>query len=196
MKVKQPAILKKLRRNQKGFTLIELLLVIALTGIIGAGATMSIHQVIFGTALSNDLNTAVNQVRNAGYWISRDALMAQSIAAENLTAPKVMVLDWVGLEWKEGSSGYECYNTYHIEYHYSDNKLERYQKITTDKYTTKGQLVETGESESTILVADYITSISIPDPALGAGKLVITIKAKYREAEEGRTYEIKPRPNA
>ncbi len=195
MKVKKKSILKKLKSSQKGFTLIELIIAIALTGIIGAAATMSIHQVITSTALSNNENTAINQVRNASYWISRDAQMAQSIMAENLTAPKILVLDWVGLEWKEESSGNECHNIYHVEYHYDGNELERYQKITTRKYTTTGQLVETVESESTMLVAEHITSISIPDPALSGGKLVITIKAKCRETEEERIYEVKPRPS-
>lgn len=185
----------KLIKNQKGFTLIELIIAIALTGIIAAAATMSIDQVITSTALGNNYNTAINQVRNAGYWVSRDALMAQSIVAENLTAPKVLVLDWVGLEWKEESSGNECHNIYHVEYHYDGNELERYQKITTYKYNTTGQFVETVESESTTLVADHITSISIPDPALSGGKLIITVKARCHEAEEERSCEIKPRPS-
>ncbi len=176
--------------------MIELIIAIALTGIIGAAATMSIHQVITSTALSNNENTAINQVRNAGYWISRDAQMAQSIVAENLTAPKILVLDWVGLEWKEGSSQDErqCTNVYHVEYLYDGNELKRHQKITTYKYTTAGQLVETVESESTMLVADHITSISTLDPALSGGKLVVTIKAECHEVEEERSYEIKPRP--
>jgi len=185
--------MSKLIKKQGGFTLIELIIALALTGIIGTAATMSVHQVILGTALGNNYNTAINQVRDAGYWISRDALMAQSVAAENLTAPKVLVLDWVGLEWKEESSGNTCLNIYHVEYYHDDNELERCQKITTHKYSIEGQLVETVENENTTLVADHIASISIADPALSSGKLIITVKARCHEAEEERTYEIKPR---
>jgi len=197
MKGKKRLSLKSLIRNQRGFGLVELLVAVALTGIVAAAATMSIHQVITSTALSNNQNIAINQVRNAGYWISRDAQMAQSIVAANLTAPKVLVLDWVGLEWKEGFDQDErqCTNAYHVEYLYAGNELERYQKITTYKYTTAGQLVETVESESTMLVADHITSISTLDPALSGGKLVVTIKAECHEVEEERSYEIKPRPS-
>ncbi len=189
----------KLIKNQKGFTLIELIIAIALTGIIAAAAATSIHQVISGTALGNNYNTAINQVRNAGYWVSRDALMAQSIVAENLTAPKVLVLDWVGLEWKEesGPNERQCTNAYHIEYRYDGNELERYQKITTYKYTLNGQFMpdETVISNSTTLVADHITSISISHPPLGNNKWAVTVKARCEQAEEERTYEIKPRPS-
>ncbi len=31
--------------------------------------------------------TVVRQVQNAGYWLSRDAQMAQSVNADNLTSP-------------------------------------------------------------------------------------------------------------
>jgi len=187
--------MRKLIKKQEGFTFIELIIALALTGIISAAAATSIHQVITGTALGNNYNTAINQVRDAGYWISRDALMAQSVVAENLTAPKVLILDWVGLEWKEESSGNTCINIYHVEYHHGDNELERYQKITTHKYSIAGQLVETVESENTTLVADHIASISIPDPALSSGKLIVTVKAECHEVEEERSYEIKPRPS-
>ena len=193
-------MLKRLNGNQQGFTLLELIIVIALTGIIAAAATMAIHQVLTGTALSNDINTAVNQVRNAGHWISRDAQMAQSIETENLAAPKVMVLDWVGLEWKEesGQNERQCSNTYHVEYRSDGNKLERYQKITTYKYTTDGQFMpdETVIKENTTLIANYMTSISIPAPPVGSNRWVVTIKAKCGQAEEERTYEIKQRPSA
>ncbi len=185
--------MRKLIKKQEGFTFIELIIALAITGIISAAAATGIHQVILGTALSNNYNTAINHVRDAGYWISRDALMAQNVAAENLTAPKVLILDWIGLEWKEESSGNTCLNIYHVEYYHGDNELERYQKITTHKYNTDGQLVETVENENTALVAAHIASISIPDPALSSGKLIITVKARCHEAEEERTYEIKPR---
>ncbi len=69
--------MKKLSHSQRGFTLIELLIVIALTGIIATAITMSVGQVFTSTIRSDDQNTAINQVSNAAYWISRDAQMAK-----------------------------------------------------------------------------------------------------------------------
>jgi len=93
MRVRQSAILKKLLGNDKGFTLLELLIVIALTGIISAAAAMSIHQVFTSTALSNDQNTAINQVRNAVHWIGRDGQMAKTVN-DSPEPPKFLELTW------------------------------------------------------------------------------------------------------
>ncbi len=92
--MKKPSMLRRLERSQKGFTLLELIIVIALTGIIAAAAAMSIHQVLTGTTLSNDTNTAINQVRNAGHWISRDVLMAQTVSPDNSDLTKFLTLTW------------------------------------------------------------------------------------------------------
>lgn len=94
--MKQPPMLKRLNRSQKGFTLVELVIAIALAGIIGAAITVSTHQVITGTTLSNDRNTAVNQVRNACHWISRDVQMAQTVD-DNPGGARLLELTWV--EW-------------------------------------------------------------------------------------------------
>ena len=65
-------------KGQGGFTLIELLVVIAISGLITSGLTMTIFQVFGSNARDSTKMTVVRQVENAGYWISRDTLMAQS----------------------------------------------------------------------------------------------------------------------
>jgi len=94
--MKQSAMPKRLNGSQKGFTLVELTVVIALAGIIGAAIIMSTHHVIRGTTLSNDRNTAVNQVSNACHWISRDVQMAQTVD-DNPGGATLLELTWV--EW-------------------------------------------------------------------------------------------------
>ena len=81
-------ILRRMRlinKNQRGFTLIELLIAIAITGLVSGGITMTLFQVFNINALSTNHMIAVRQVQNAGYWISRDAQMAQSMVTTGVS---------------------------------------------------------------------------------------------------------------
>ena len=170
MKMKKPSMLKKLRENQHGFTLVELIIVIALIGIISAAATMAIHQVLTGTTLSNDLNTAVNQVRNAGHWISRDTQMAQTVE-DNPADPKILELTWE--DW-EGSPHTVYYTLQH-------GKLERnydgYQQVLIAQYIKP-------KGEGTDCHWDEVERM-----------LTVTFTAQAGEESETRTFQVKPRPD-
>ena len=164
---------KKLSRGQKGFTLIELLVAIALTGIIGTAAAMSIHQVLTGSALSNDLNTAINQVRNAGYWISRDALMAQSV---NITGASDFPLT---LTWTD-SDGHMHQVVYTLDTPDELKQLRRRETIDTQ--------------ETTITVSRYIDTGNTS--CYWDGKaLTVNITAEVGDTTETRTFQVKPRPD-
>lgn len=173
-------MLRRLDRNQKGFTLIELLLVIALTGIIGTAAAMSIHQILTGTVLSNDQNTAINQVRNAGYWISRDALMAKpgTIVVNNETAEQTfLVLSWENWDGSENHTA-----TYKLLNLSDDLKeLRRYYD---------------GDSTGT-LIARYIKpkGLGITDCYWDGEVLTVNITAEVGDTTETRTFQVKPRPD-
>ena len=71
--------LKTTNKSQKGFTLNELLIALAITGVIGGTITMSIIQLVSVNAQNTSRITALKQVENATYWISRDAQMAQTV---------------------------------------------------------------------------------------------------------------------
>ncbi len=85
-------------KNQAGFTLIELMAALAITGFIGLGATMASGQVLKETSRNSNYTTASRNAMNAIHWISRDAMMAQTI---NGTAgfPQTQNLSLSWLEW-------------------------------------------------------------------------------------------------
>ncbi len=176
-------IFRGLIKNQKGFTLIELLVVLAITGLISTGITMTTFQVLNVNTQTVSHMITITEVENAGYWISRDAKMAQSIVTDDDTlTPEIerLTLAWVG--WEYESAGNTYVNTYKIRYTHAGSELWRHQEVTT--YDSSGHLVETATSQ--MLVAKH-TAIA---PSTG-NKLTIT--AKVGDAEEARTYEITPR---
>ena len=105
-----------INKNQRGFTLIELLVAIAITGLITGGLTTTIFQVFDINARSNDHMTAVREVQNAGYWISRDTQMAQSMEITGVSGFPLT------LTWNEYGGGdvHEVVYTLLV-----DNKLQR-----------------------------------------------------------------------
>ncbi len=85
-----------LKRNQRGFTLIELMIAVAIGSLVTGAATMTISQVFTGSARSSNHMIAVRQVQNAGYWVSRDAQMAQTVVTTGATGFP-LTLTWI--EW-------------------------------------------------------------------------------------------------
>ena len=121
-----------MNKNQKGLTLMEVLLVFAMTSIISGGITMTFYQVVTGSMRTDNHMIAVAQAQNAGYWVSRDAQMAQNV---NLGASSGFPLiltwtDWVGTQSV-------------VTYTITDGKLQRQ---------------ETGSGTTETVVASFIDS--------------------------------------
>ena len=167
--MKKPSILRKLAKNQKGFTLVELLVAIAIAGIIGAAATMAVHQVITIPIISNNQNTAINNVRNATHWISRDAQSANSTSID--VSPKFLSLE--RLEWDSGN-----WTSHAIDYTLEDNVLWRYYDSGT----------------AGTLIAQYIDTEK-SNCHWDGDVLTVTITSKVGNNSETRTFEVKPRPD-
>lgn len=174
-----------MKRNESGFTFIELLVALAIVALITGAAGAATLQLFASTERSNDHMTAVRQVQNAGYWISRDALMAES--TDNVTTPPdFLVLNWTEWDYDEDS-------IYHrVTYSFQDlsdgiGKLIRTHEIN-------------GEVSAQTLVAEYIYyNPDDPDNPTKASYessvLTMQIAASIGEASEIREYEIWHRPN-
>ena len=160
--------------NQRGFTMIEVIMALAVTAIITGGITMTIFQVFDGNTRSSNHMIAVRQVQNAGYWISHDTQMAQSVA---LTAgPDGFPLTLTWADWDSGDVHKVVYTLL------ADNKLQR------EHYTNLNP-------DATTFVAEYIDPTGTSCQFAG-GKLTFTVTATVGTQSETRTYEVVPRPDS
>jgi prepilin-type N-terminal cleavage/methylation domain-containing protein len=73
----------KLKATEKGFTLIELLVTIGIAAFVVGAASMTIITMMRLTPKTNNWAIALHQVQNAGYWISRDVMMSQTILVDS-----------------------------------------------------------------------------------------------------------------
>jgi prepilin-type N-terminal cleavage/methylation domain-containing protein len=172
-------------KNQTGFTLIELMLAIAISGIITGGITATIFQVVIGSARTSNHMTAVRQVQNAGYWVSHDAKMAQSVGL-GASSGFPLALTWT--DWDNN----EHVVTYTLEDMTGGLKqLEQSHSIT-------GKLTETS------IIAQFIDPGVLPaEPKtkveFASGALTFTVTATVGGGSQGqsetRVYKIVPSPS-
>jgi prepilin-type N-terminal cleavage/methylation domain-containing protein len=152
-------------KNEAGFTLIEILVSLAITALIGLGATMSIAQMLNQTARNNDFTTASRNAMNAVYWISRDAQMAQTISGvAGFPGTSDLSLAWV--DWNNSS--------HNATYSMANDRLLR----TYRTYNVDGQITETTET----LIAEYINpSANMTSCVSVNGTLTLTITSSVGE---------------
>ena len=167
-----------MKPGEKGYTLIELLIAITIMVMASGAAGAGIFQVWRNTERNRDHMTAVRQVQNAGYWISRDAQMAQSVTTE----PDFLIVNW---------TEYETGNQYQVTYTLADMAEGQLKKLL------RNQSIDGGASITT-LVAQYIDS----DPEntscnLTSGIVILIITATAGDGSlvesETRTYKVIPR---
>lgn len=160
-------------RGQNGFTAIEMLVAVTIAALIGGGVVMGISQTVNTSVNNSDHNLAVNEFRNAVYWIRHDAKMAQTIQVDAGESGLPLVMSWV--EWDNSQ--------YEVTYDLDSDKLMRTQSVDGN--------------ESTILVAENV------DPALTSFEfaggmlsfdLTITVGEGSRTVSESQECTVDPRP--
>ena len=173
-----------MKHSEKGYTLIELLIAITIMVLVSGAAGAVIFQILRNIERNNDHITAVRQVQNAGYWISRDAQMAQNVTTDNLTPPDFLILNWT--EWDDAGDPIYHSATYSFE-ELTDGigKLKR------------GHWSSVGANEQT-LIAEYIyyDPNDVDDTSKASYEsplLTVQLTALFKEILETREYKIKHR---
>jgi prepilin-type N-terminal cleavage/methylation domain-containing protein len=175
-----------MRVRERGFTYIELVVAMTIMVLIAAAAAAAIFQIFRGTERNNNHITTVRQVQTAGYWISRDAQMAQTITADNLTLPNFLILSWT--EWD-----YDDEPTYHTATYLLEDLTGGIGKLKRIHWSSAGANEEA-------LIAQYIyyepgdsdetSQASYQNPVLS-----VRLTSLFEETSETREYRIKHRTN-
>jgi len=175
-----------MRQGERGFTTIELAVAIAIIALIGSAATSTMFQVINGTERDHNHMTAIRQVQNAGYWISRDAQMSENVTTDNLSDTDFLVLAWT--EWDASDN-----MTAHSVTYYFEGLSDGIGKLKRSHWSSAGANNET-------LVAKYV-SYDPGDPVNTSNTsylnpvLTVKLTARFGDATETREYKISCRPN-
>ncbi len=175
-----------MKLGEKGFTLIELLIAITIMVLASGAAGAAIFQILRNIERNNDRITVVRQLQNAGYWISRDTQMAQSVITDNLTLPDFLVLNWTEQDDIDDP-------IYHSATYVLEDLADGIGKLKRIHWSSAGTNEQT-------LIAEYIyydpTDVNNTSTAnYQAPILTIQLTAVFEEAWETKEYKIEHRPN-
>ena len=173
-----------INKDQRGFSLTELMLTFLIAGIITGGITMTIFSVINGNIRTSNHMTAVRQVQNAGYWVSRDAQMAQQdpVILTNGGELKSITLTWTDWDGTVHTITYTLEGTeLWRDYDGQRSLVAQFIDLTTKdgEPQTKCDFVDTNgdDIEDTLIL-----------------KVTATVGAGSQQQSETRVYEVVPRP--
>lgn len=162
-----------MKRREKGFTLLEVLIGVAIMAIVVVAVAMTTTTLLLNEGQAAGQNTALPQVQNAGYWISRDVQMARNVVFDD---PDFLLSLDIPVDTDEN-------NDYTIDYLFDGDKLKR------RVYDSLGTLT------SETFIAEYIDTSNTTFSALDAdaGLYKLTVRASRDETGATRSYEISQR---
>lgn len=200
-----------LNKNQRGFTLVEVIIVLAIIGIVIGAATMTIVQVINGSSSTSNHMIAIRQVQNAGYWVSRDVQMAQSVAPALDSDGFPLTLTWTD---RDGDDHQVVYSL--VDMPGGLAKLQRSHSVNGT--TATGIMAEFIDPDETncylykcLICGERLASLAeleahFANEHFGEelqyenGALTFTVTAKVssfpQEQSETRIYHVMPRPGS
>ena len=161
-----------IRRTEKGFTLIELVVGLAIMSVIIVAMGMTITTLVTNSQGTTERSVVLRQVQNAGYSISHDVQMAETVTPDG-TSGFPLTLD-IPIDTDEN-------NDYSVDYLFDGDKLKR------QVYDSSHTLIK----ES--VVAEYIDVAETTFIDLGLNTYELTIRASTGEAVTERSYRIEQR---
>jgi len=166
--------------KQKGFTLVEVLVVTAIGGVLMMGLMLSIHNIVWGSARSNNQVIALTNINHAALSIKKDLLMTQDT---DLTDGDPVPQSSVMLSWTD-YTGFESENqsaSHFSSYTLSGTELQRNydgtvsivgRNITSLGFTQNGKAItvvitaaspEGPEQTETLKFSSYIRAEELPE---------------------------------
>lgn len=172
-----------MKGNQKGVAVVEVMIAMVVTAVIVPAVVMTVLQSMRIGERNNSYITAQSQVQNSGYWITRDAAMAQEVTNDDAETPTV---EFITLLWTNWATG----DTHRIAYLLQDSS-GGLKKLTRQEVITNADNMEIGNS--TMHVAGYL----VPDPTFSvSGNLwTLALTADFGSQTASGEYEIRPRAN-
>ncbi len=174
-----------MKSGEKGFTLVELLVSLAITVLITAAAGAALFQVFQASSRNNDYMTAVRQVENAGFWISRDAQMANSVTT-NTTLPDFLVINWT--EWITATSA-----NYHSATYFFDGLANGIGSLKRNHWSTAG------DNQTTLIAGSIyynpVDTVNTTSLSYEGELLTVRVTALCENTMETREYIISRRTN-
>ena len=176
-----------MKQGEKGFGIIEVVVASAITVLIVGVAFVVIFRVINDTEQSNSHITAVRQVQNAGYWISRDVQRAEGVFTDNLDHPNFIVLSWTEQDYEGGDP------IYHSVTYFFEGLSSGVGKLRRHHWSSAGASQETLVAECIYYNPndpDNTSKASYESPVLN-----LNLVAVSGDARETTEYKTMRRPN-
>lgn len=164
--------------GRKGFTLIEIIISIAISAILGLGAAAVLTQMFSENRRATTSMENTQQVENVGYWLTRDALIAQ-IIEPGVSEGFPLRLKWQN--WEFGAGGIIVNNQ--IEYSISGENLMRTKSINgvTQTQTRVASNIDVTATSCTYSEIDHL--------------ITLDVTAREGTATKSYTYQVRPRPD-